>query len=84
MNADELDILDQIQIDIPRTDSLRNLLHGREDQNVSFLCIKYPFTLCIDKSVPPPRDIFVPKGYRTCSIHSGDSQPRDIICPRND
>lgn len=27
MNADELDILDQIQIDIPRTDSLRNLLH---------------------------------------------------------
>ena len=39
---------------------------------------------CIDKSVPPPRDIFVPKGYRTCSIHSGDSQPRDIICPRND
>lgn len=39
---------------------------------------------CIDKSVPPPRDIFVPKGYRTCSVHSGDSQPRDIICPRND
>ena len=27
MNAEELDIRDKIQIDIPRTDSLRNLLH---------------------------------------------------------
>ena len=51
---------------------------------MSFVRIEYPLMPCIDKSVPPPRDIFVPKGYRTCSVHSGDSQPCDSICPRND
>ena len=58
MNADELDILDQIQIDIPRTDSLRNLLHDERIKMWVF-CASNIRLRCASTSLSPLRVIYL-------------------------